>query len=230
MRLAKGWTQPKAAQEISRIQKISLKHYKFLELGQSELKLRWAEPIAKAFGTTPQRIMFGEDEKPHIESSDVMGFQEQPRVYLDTNVLVRELDTRAGLGGGGVPSREVRREGDYADPLKAEGWQLPPSYLREIGAPASHLIVLEGGGDSMYPTIASGDRLIADTRHKQPTPDGIYALRDSFDAIIIKRLQLLRTKPPRVKIISDNPNHPAEEVGLDEIDIVGKVIVGLKRF
>ena len=41
--------------------------------------------------------------------------------------------------------------------------------------------------------------------------------------MIIRRLQLWRaTQPGRVKVISDNPKHAAEEVTLSEIEIVGK--------
>jgi hypothetical protein len=32
-----------------------------------------------------------------------------------------------------------------------------------------------------------------------------------------------------VKIISDNPKHAAEEVALDEIEVVGKALCCLKR-
>jgi hypothetical protein len=43
--------------------------------------------------------------------------------------------------------------------------------------------------------------------------------------VIIRRLQLLRaTQPGRVKVISDNPKHAAEEVTLSEIEIVGKAL------
>ena len=47
--------------------------------------------------------------------------------------------------------------------------------------------------------------------------------------MIIRRLQLLRaTEPGRVKVISDNPKHAAEEVTLSEIEIVGKALCCLK--
>jgi hypothetical protein len=47
--------------------------------------------------------------------------------------------------------------------------------------------------------------------------------------VIIRRLQLLRaTQPARVKVISDNPKHAAEEVALSEIEIVGKALCCLK--
>ena len=128
-----------------------------------------------------------------------------------------ELDTRAGLGGGGVPAREVRKDGRHADPLKAEGWVFPASFVREqLHTSPSRLLVLDTTGDSMAPTIVSGERVIVDTGHKTPTPDGLYAIRDTFDCIVVKRLQVMRSsRPTRVKIISDNPNHPSEETPLE---------------
>jgi phage repressor protein C with HTH and peptisase S24 domain len=81
----------------------------------------------------------------------------------------------------------------------------------------------------MAPTLTTGDRVIIDTGHKSPTPDGLYAIRDTFEGIVVKRLQMVRSaQPARVKIISDNPNHATEEVQLSELEIVGKVLCYLK--
>ncbi len=145
---------------------------------------------------------------------------------------IPELDTRAGLGGGGVPAREVRKEGRHADPIKSEGWSFPTSFVREqLHSSASRLLVLDTNGDSMAPTILSGERVVVDTGHKTPTPDGLYAIRDTFGSIVVKRLQVMRTaKPTRVKIISDNSNHNNEETPLAELEIVGKVLSCLKLF
>jgi Peptidase S24-like len=169
----------------------------------------------------------------HIESSDVMR-EDAP---LDEPIgpspgQVRELDTRGGLGGGGVPAREVRKDGKHADPVKSEGWVFPTSFVREqLHASIGRLLVLDTTGDSMAPTVMSGDRVIVDTGHKTPSPDGLYAIRDTFEGIVVKRLQLLRSaRPTRVKIISDNPNHAIEEVRLNELEIVGKVLCCLKLF
>jgi len=42
---------------------------------------------------------------------------------------------------------------------------------------------------------------------------------DTFENIVVKRLQVLRAeRPTRVKIISDNPNHPSEETPLSELE------------
>ncbi len=91
--------------------------------------------------------------------------------------------------------------------------------------------MLDTTGDSMAPTIHSGDRVIVDTGHKTPTPDGLYAIRDALGAIVVKRLQVMRsTKPQRVKIISDNPKHNNEEAALNDLEIVGKILACLKLF
>ncbi len=100
----------------------------------------------------------------------------------------------------------------------------------EIRAPESRVIIIETQGDSMSPTILSGDRVIVDAGHKLPSPDGIYAIRDQFGFIVVKRLQVMRQGGKRtIRIISDNRSHDPEDVGEDEIDIVGRVLWALKR-
>ena len=123
------------------------------------------------------------------------------------------IDIRAGMGGGGVAAREVRKDGNRADPIKSEGWQFPMSFVRDqFHTAAPDLLVLDTNGDSMAPTILSGERVVVDTGHKTPTPDGLYAIRDTFGSIVVKRLQVMRsTRPTRVKIISDNSNHSDEK-------------------
>ena len=141
---------------------------------------------------------------------------------------VKELDARAGMGGGGVIDAQARPDG-YIDPIKEDQWFFPPPFMREVlRAPASRLLVMESQGDSNYPTIGSGDHVVVDTGHKVPSPDAIYALRDRFGLVVIKRLQV-HTTEPKVSVISDNPAHKPEVVGLDEIEIIGRVILHIRR-
>lgn len=146
---------------------------------------------------------------------------------------ILEIDVRAGLGAGGTTDgREVRHDGNHADPVKPESWHFPAQFMREeVRAPESQVIILETEGDSMSPTILSGDRVVVNTAHRVPSPDGIYAIRDRFGSIIVKRLQLLRSRgeTPTIRIISDNKAHDPEDVSADEISIVGRVLWGLKR-
>jgi len=222
--------------ELVRLSGVSKQQLSRLENNQIRLRLDHLKPFAKALGFTPEQILlWGKlpGTGDHIESSDILG----PTPYRDDALgpprgQIPELDTRAGLGGGGVPSREVRKEGRHADPIKSEGWSFPPSFVREqLHAAPARLLVLETNGDSMSPTILSGERVIVDTGHKTPSPDGLYAIRDAFGSIVVKRLQVMRaTKPTRLNIISDNPNHSNEEAPLADVEIVGKVLSCLKLF
>lgn len=227
-------TQPQLAQ-LARSNKQTVAR---LEIGPPKgmkLTRQWAEKFAPHLGYSAEQILFwdehfGPDAHKHLESEHVLA-PAPAAPDRDSSSRVVELDLRAGMGGGGVPATEVRRDGRYADPVKAEGWSFPASFLRDtVRTAPGDLFVLETGGDSMLPTIASGERVVVNARHRMPTPDGIYALRDTFGAVIVKRLQITRAPgKPRVRIISDNPNHGTEEVGLDEIEIVGKVEFCLKR-
>jgi phage repressor protein C with HTH and peptisase S24 domain len=226
--------------DLVRLSGVSKQQLSRLENGVIRLRLDHLKPFATPLGYTPEQILLwgrypgtGTVAGGHVESSDVL--REEPAHDEPLGPApgqVPELDTRAGLGGGGVPAREVRKDGRHADPVKSEGWLFPASFVREqLHAAPGRLLVLDTTGDSMVPTIASGERVIVDTGHKTPTPDGLYAIRDTFDCIVVKRLQLLRSaRPTRVNIISDNANHASEEVPLSELEIVGKVLCSLKLF
>jgi transcriptional regulator with XRE-family HTH domain len=223
--------------ELVRLSGISKQQLSRLENGLIRLRLDHLKPFASHLGYSPEQILlwgrFPGAGSGHIESSDVLredAPQEEP--LGPPPGQVPELDTRAGLGGGGLPAREVRKDGSHTDPIKSEGWVFPTAFVREqLHTSSSRLLVLETNGDSMAPTIVSGERVIVDTNHKTPTPDGLYAIRDTFGCIVVKRLQVMRTaKPTRVKIISDNPNHASEEAPLGDLEIVGKVLSCLKLF
>jgi transcriptional regulator with XRE-family HTH domain len=245
-REARGMTRS----ELVRLSGISKQQLSRLEGGHIRLRLDHLKPFANALGYSPEQILLwgrypgtpgAAPGAPgalaagggHIESSDVLREETGHDEPLGPAPgQVPELDTRAGMGGGGIPAREVRREGRHTDPIKTEGWVFPQSFVREqLHANPGQLLVLDTTGDSMVPTIASGERVILDTAYKAPTPDGLYAIRDTFGSIVVKRLQLLRSsRPTRVKIISDNPTHATDEVPLSELEIVGKVIGCLKLF
>jgi transcriptional regulator with XRE-family HTH domain len=222
--------------ELVRRAGVSKQQLSRLEHGLIRLRLDHLKPFAAVLGYSPEQILLWgrypgtPGATGHIESSDVLREESHHEPLGPPPGQVAELDTRAGLGGGGVPAREVRKDGRHTDPVKTEGWVFPDSFVREqLHSLTGRLLVLETNGDSMVPTILSGERVIIDTGHKTPTPDGLYAIRDTFESIVVKRLHVMRsTRPTRVKIISDNPNHPGEETPLAEIEVVGKVLCCLK--
>jgi len=220
--------------ELVRRSGVSKQQLSRLENRQIRLRLDHLKPFASVLGYTPEQILLWgrfPGTSSHVESNDVLreeAVHEEPLGPAPGQVP--ELDTRAGLGGGGLPAREVRKDGRHTDPLKSEGWLFPASFVREqLHTSPGRLLVLDTTGDSMAPTIVSGERVIVDTGHRTPTPDGLYAIRDTFECIVVKRLQVMRSsRPTHVKIISDNPNHPSEQTPLSELEVVGKVLCYLK--
>ncbi len=163
----------------------------------------------------------------HIPSEEILS---DPPAVAERRNGILEIDVRAGMGAGGTTEgREVVFQGNQADPVKDEAWHFPGQFVREeLRAPVNPVIVIETQGDSMAPTNTSDDRVVVDTGHTILSPDGIYAIRDQFGSIVVKRLQTLR-RGEKIRIISDNKAHDPEDVGADEIAIVGRVLWGLKR-
>jgi transcriptional regulator with XRE-family HTH domain len=215
-------TRHMSRSELVRLSGVSKQQLSRLEGGQIRMRLDHLKPFAKHLGYTPEQILLWGRYPGTGEAESSEAREELLR-------RVPELYTRADSGGGG-PKREIRKDGRHADPIKSEGWVFPASFVREqLHSSPERLLVIEANGDSMAPTVVSGDRVIVDTGHKTPTPDGLYAIRDAFAGIVIKRLQVMRpAKQAHVKIISDNPKHGSEEAPLSELEVVGKVVCCLK--
>jgi transcriptional regulator with XRE-family HTH domain len=211
--------------ELVRRSGISKQQLSRLENGVIRMRLDHLKPFAPVLGYTPEQILLW-GRYPGTQGQEPAP-KESPTGAAHS---VPELDSRGSSGAGG--KRNVRKDGRHSDPLKNERWVIPDHFVREqLHSLPERLVVVESDGDSMAPTIASGERVIVDVEHKTPSPDGLYALRDPFGSIIIRRLHVLRSsRPTRMKVISDNPNRPSEETPLDEIEIFGKVLCGLKLF
>lgn len=141
---------------------------------------------------------------------------------------IDEIDVRAGMGGGGVALEQFSLDKDgnalLADAIK-ETWNIPSSYVHnELRAAAIRIKLIEVMGDSMEPTLRSGDRAFIDMGHTSPSPPGVYAVWDGI-GLVVKRVEIVpRSMPVMVKLISDNSHHGAYEVSLEEARIVGRVV------
>src|SRR4051794_10289239 len=91
------------------------------------------------------------------------------------------------------------------------------------------LSVVRVEGDSMAPTLNSGDDILVDLDDcDDRLRDGIYVLRVD-DALIVKRLAL-NPVGRRATIQSDNPAYPDwPDCSLDEIHCIGRVIWSGRR-
>ncbi len=86
-----------------------------------------------------------------------------------------------------------------------------------------HIKILKAAGDSMTPTINSGDLLWLDTSCSIPANDGIYLLNTAGDAVI-KRLQL-NPFDNSVEVSSDNKAYKSFNIkDIKSLNICGKII------
>jgi transcriptional regulator with XRE-family HTH domain len=98
------------------------------------------------------------------------------------------------------------------------------NWLNFRGLRDSNLAMVMTQGDSMEPTLHSGNSLLIDTSNKNLTDGCIYVIRVGNE-LYAKRLQ--KQFNGDVRLISDNKEYDDQLVQIDEIDqlqIVGKVV------
>lgn len=132
--------------------------------------------------------------------------------------VIKEYDVTVSAGGGSfVADENVRSE-----------WPFDPAYLsNELGLGNAQLALLEVRGDSMEPTLSSGDRVMVNMSDKQVSQPGIFILYDG-GGTVIKRVE----KVPgidKLVLISDNSRHTQYEIDGENVQIIGRVVWAARR-
>ncbi|HEX7930694.1 MAG TPA: S24 family peptidase [Sphingomicrobium sp.] len=130
-------------------------------------------------------------------------------------VPVKRSAVRASAGPGTIP---------YDQAGKAY-FAFDESWLKGLTAsPSARLSIIRVEGDSMAPTLNSGDDILVDLGDcNERLRDGIYVLR-ADDALVVKRLAL-HPAGRRATVQSDNPAYPDwPDCGIDELNCIGRVI------
>ncbi len=146
---------------------------------------------------------------------------------------IPEIDIRAGMGGGGEQVVHYVPDGNggmsAADDIRAE-WNLPEDYIRsELRVSPATARIIEVQGDSMEPTLRSGERVMVNMADARPSPPGIFALWDGY-GIVVKRIEHIpNSDPPMLRISSDNSYHREYERTADEVKIIGRVVWAARR-
>lgn len=131
---------------------------------------------------------------------------------------VTEYDIRASAGDGALTSEENIRS----------QWPFDPSYISDfLGLPNQDLAIIEVRGDSMEPTLSSGDRVMVHLADKQISQPGIFIIYDG-GGTVIKRVEKIPGQD-KIVLISDNPLHTRYEISGDDVQIVGRVVWAAKR-
>lgn len=102
---------------------------------------------------------------------------------------------------------------------------LSPNFITQQIKPSRReaLAFLTGYGDSMSPTIESGDVVLVDTGARTTDVNGVFVL-SAHNRIFIKRLS--QRIDGSIEISSDNPGHKTIEIldGSHQVDILGRVV------
>lgn len=128
---------------------------------------------------------------------------------------VKEYAARAHAGAGAF----------NGDERVLAHWALPVGWVRQARGAA----ILEILGDSMAPTLLSGDKAVVDTGDKTPSPPGVFVVWDGL-GVVAKRVQPVHGSDPlRLRLLSDNPAYSPYEAVADEAGILGRVIGVVRR-
>jgi len=132
-------------------------------------------------------------------------------------VELDQIDLRYGMGG------------TYTDgPVQVEKRAFSREWLRSITSThPRHLFWATGDGDSMEPTIRSGEIVLIDRSQETPRiDDAIWAVVDG-EIGMIKRMR--HHSDGIVELLSDNHLVPPRRTADDELHIIGRVIAVVRR-
>lgn len=132
---------------------------------------------------------------------------------------VAEYNALAAAGGG-IMIDEEERTGT---------WPLPRSYLDEMHLSGNGLAVIPVKGDSMEPTLRSGDRVLIDLGDTNVSQGGLFVVFDGLGRVVKRVEHVPGTRPAKLALISDNPLHSKYEVNAEEVGIIGRVVWTARR-
>lgn len=173
--------------------------YRSHENGSRTISKKAAQQYASKFRMPAGWLLYAEGPAPTTSKqlSISSGSNRSLRRGVPEDAVV-EADLSAGAGGGGLTSTELVDQVNGIS-ISAEQvrdyWRLPEWLLRSrLNARPQHIVCFPTQGDSMSPTIADGDVVFVDVRHRVPSPPGVYVLADAFGGVIVKRLEVI-SKP-----------------------------------
>ena len=109
-------------------------------------------------------------------------------------------------------------------------WYWPENMIRyEGGAAPENLRILRVRGNSMEPEMSEGDRIVVDVSRRLAATGETFVLWDGNE-LVVKHIEAVHDdamnvdQPPRLRLISANPDYPPYTCLACDIHIVGKVL------
>ncbi len=212
-REARGWSRPELAKRMG----TSPQQVERLEKGQRNLTLDWIEKAARALGIPPLDVI-------------------APKGGTSMRILDPDIPPTRGAadGDGSIQLKRINLgfamgDGTNLDDYVEEGTiDFDANLLRVITqSPPHRIVVADGVGDSMQPTLLDSDMIVIDTLQNQLNKwDRIWAM-SLHGAGAVKRLG--PADRGMVEVISDNPSIPNRTVKLEDVRIIGRVVWSGRR-
>lgn len=192
-------------------------------LAGRDMKASAAAKIARACGVSLEWLLIGEgDATEDGRSGPALSIASQGQSDSVSISFYEDAEPSAGFGRLGV---------DAPEPKKVS---ISRFFLDELGLKPNHTIMLKVRGDSMEPTLKTGDRIVLDTSPSSISGVTVFV---SSGQLMVKRLS--PTASGTIRIISDNDRYPSEEAdvsrfrwgepdGDDAITIIGRVAYRLQ--
>lgn len=171
------------------------------------------------------------------KSRDVIPYKEIVQAHTEKGVSIQWLLTGKGdkVESGNsaqnysVPQYAIQASAGGGSLVEAEKIEqhlsLSRDWLTREGINSKDLIGIYARGDSMEPTISSGDSLLIDREDNVVGSDGgIYVINYEGE-LFVKRVQKLLDG--RIAVTSDNKHHMSIEISkhdLDRLTIIGRVV------
>jgi phage repressor protein C with HTH and peptisase S24 domain len=196
---------------------------------KSVYKCKSDKELAETIGVAPSNVS-------QWKARNTTPYKEVCETSVNKGVSVNWLLTGQGeVREGGaeyinVPEYKIEASAGHGslveDETPSQYIAIKKSSLAASGVNTSNLIIMYARGDSMEPTIYSGDPLFVDRNATSIAPDGgIYIFNYGTD-VFVKRLQMTFTGD--VLVISDNAKYPSQTIpkaDLEQMRIAGRVVV-----
>lgn len=166
--------------------------------GKRPIRLSEVEAIAQTLNATASEVLVNAG----LNLETVITDRPNQKQIVEVNSDTLELAPETATGEWGMPAT-------YVD-----------SYL-EIDTQAARVLVVQG--DSMEPTLRSGDRVLIDTSDTRPSPAGIFAIWTGLGIDIRRLSPVLNSNPVMIDVMSDNDNAPDTILAIDDLTVVGRV-------
>lgn len=199
LRTEKGMTQDELAQKLGYKSRSSIAK---IENGVRDVPRSQIVELAKALGTTPSVLMGWEDDKP----ADTLTVLPTEKIHMIP------VFGSVAAGFGAYASSDIL---EYI-----------PLYI-ENDCDVENTICITVKGQSMYPKIEEGDRIVV--RRQDSVDNGRIAVVMIGDEAVVKRVECEKN---RLTLISINPEYPPRVIegkDLEDVRIVGLVQEVMKK-